>query len=92
MGNQVKGNTMDGGFQYVKCHRLEANNKKENEVGKVEKIFGLGHLEGEKENIFEESCILKKESIAKYEMEIGLRGAKHIVSEMQFPSIIEERI
>lgn len=67
MGNQVKGNAMQGGFQYVKCHRLEANNKKETGVGNVEKIFGVVDSEGEKENIIEESCILYKESIAKCE-------------------------
>lgn len=67
MGNQGKGCAVHGGFRYVKCNRLEASEKKEDGLGKVERIFGLGDLQGEKENIIVESCILHKESIAKCE-------------------------
>ena len=67
MGNQVKGSTKHGEFQFIKCNRLEASDTKTKKVGKVEKIFGSMDLEGDKENIIEISSILHKESIAKCE-------------------------
>lgn len=63
----MKERTMDGGFRFVKCNRLEATNKNAKKASKAEKIFGSADLENDKENIIEMSSVLHKENIARCE-------------------------